>query len=214
MSNDTFIAQEIASNPKQSVWVSASAGSGKTTVLIKRLLRLFLDGVDIGNILCLTYTEVGAVEMKNRLRDEAKKLTILSDDDLKEKLKDLLSTDNVESVSFKKNLAKARATINSKNMKLMGDCQVAFSLDEIWGYPKAFEKNANICSSEWNIRALNYQDILVEGSEARNLLKFCRAFLVHAKNTKSDAKNLSSDLVFFILSDHFLSIFSSRATLF
>lgn len=108
MSNDTFIAQEIASNPKQSVWVSASAGSGKTTVLIKRLLRLFLDGVDIGNILCLTYTEVGAVEMKNRLRDEAKKLTILSDDDLKEKLKDLLSTDNVESVSFKKNLAKAR----------------------------------------------------------------------------------------------------------
>ena len=106
MSNDPFIAQEIASNPKQSVWVSASAGSGKTTVLIKRLLRLFLDGVDIGNILCLTYTEVGAVEMKNRLRDEAKKLTILSDDDLKEKLKDLLSTDNVESVSFKKNLAK------------------------------------------------------------------------------------------------------------
>ncbi len=53
--------------PRASVWVSASAGTGKTTVLTERLLRLMLDGTDPARLLCLTFTRAAAAEMANRL---------------------------------------------------------------------------------------------------------------------------------------------------
>ncbi len=53
--------------PRSSVWVSASAGTGKTTVLTERLLRLMLDGTDPARVLCLTFTRAAAAEMANRL---------------------------------------------------------------------------------------------------------------------------------------------------
>jgi ATP-dependent helicase/nuclease subunit A len=56
-----------AADPRASVWVAASAGTGKTTVLTERLLRLMLDGTDPGHILCLTFTRAAAAEMANRL---------------------------------------------------------------------------------------------------------------------------------------------------
>jgi ATP-dependent helicase/nuclease subunit A len=56
-----------AADPHASVWVAASAGTGKTTVLTERLLRLMLDGTDPARILCLTFTRAAAAEMANRL---------------------------------------------------------------------------------------------------------------------------------------------------
>ena len=63
-------AQREAAGPSGSVWVSASAGTGKTRVLIDRLLRLMLDGTDPARILCLTFTRAAAAEMANRLNEE------------------------------------------------------------------------------------------------------------------------------------------------
>jgi ATP-dependent helicase/nuclease subunit A len=60
-------ASYSAADPRASVWVSASAGTGKTTVLTERLLRLMLDGTDPARILCLTFTRAAAAEMANRL---------------------------------------------------------------------------------------------------------------------------------------------------
>jgi ATP-dependent helicase/nuclease subunit A len=59
--------QRIASNPNTSVWVSASAGTGKTKILVDRLLRLLLNGINVDNILCITYSKAAAQEMINRL---------------------------------------------------------------------------------------------------------------------------------------------------
>jgi ATP-dependent helicase/nuclease subunit A len=59
--------QARASHPGASAWVSASAGTGKTAVLVKRVLRLLLEGFDPESILCLTYTKTAAAEMQNRL---------------------------------------------------------------------------------------------------------------------------------------------------
>ena len=59
--------QRAASNPLASVWVGASAGSGKTTILTHRVTRLLLAGVQPEKILCLTFTRAGAAEMANRL---------------------------------------------------------------------------------------------------------------------------------------------------
>jgi ATP-dependent helicase/nuclease subunit A len=67
---DPDTAQRRAAGPRASVWVSASAGTGKTRVLIDRLLWLMLDGTDPPRILCLTFTRAAAAEMANRLNEE------------------------------------------------------------------------------------------------------------------------------------------------
>jgi ATP-dependent helicase/nuclease subunit A len=60
--------QVRAVDPFDSVWLSASAGTGKTQVLSARVLRLLLTpGVSPENILCLTFTKAGAAEMAERV---------------------------------------------------------------------------------------------------------------------------------------------------
>ncbi|QNE31197.1 double-strand break repair helicase AddA [Sphingomonas sp. NBWT7] len=59
--------QRRASAPDAHVWLSASAGTGKTQVLAARVFRLLLRGVDPSAILCLTFTKAGAAEMVHRI---------------------------------------------------------------------------------------------------------------------------------------------------
>ena len=62
--------QARASHPASSdVWLSASAGTGKTQVLTARVLRLLLHGAHPEAILCLTFTKAGAAEMANRINE-------------------------------------------------------------------------------------------------------------------------------------------------
>jgi ATP-dependent helicase/nuclease subunit A len=63
----TSLDQASASDPSASAWVSANAGSGKTTVLVRRVKRLLLAGTPPGRILSLTFTEAAAANMANRL---------------------------------------------------------------------------------------------------------------------------------------------------
>ncbi|PZQ59268.1 MAG: double-strand break repair helicase AddA [Sphingomonas taxi] len=60
-------AQLRASRPEAHVWLSASAGTGKTQVLAARVFRLLLRDVEPGAILCLTFTKAGAAEMAGRV---------------------------------------------------------------------------------------------------------------------------------------------------
>jgi ATP-dependent helicase/nuclease subunit A len=60
-------SQARASDPAEHVWLSASAGTGKTHVLSARVLRLLLHGADPSAILCLTFTKAGAAEMADRI---------------------------------------------------------------------------------------------------------------------------------------------------
>jgi len=66
---DPTLIQRVASDPEHSVWVSASAGSGKTKVLIDRVLRLMLGGTRPERILCITFTKAAAAEMAIRVND-------------------------------------------------------------------------------------------------------------------------------------------------
>lgn len=85
-------AQELASNPAHSVWVSASAGTGKTKVLTERVLRLLLEGTAPEEILCITFTKAAAAEMALRVHNELARWVIMNDDALAETLKKLTST--------------------------------------------------------------------------------------------------------------------------
>lgn len=78
--------QRAASNPDCSVWVEASAGTGKTKVLSDRVLRLLLKGVQPGRILCLTYTKAAAVEMNTRIAGRLSRWAVINDVELQEEL--------------------------------------------------------------------------------------------------------------------------------
>jgi ATP-dependent helicase/nuclease subunit A len=67
--DDANAAQRAAADPGASVWVAASAGSGKTKVLSDRVLSLLLSGTRPERILCLTFTRAAAAEMAMRVND-------------------------------------------------------------------------------------------------------------------------------------------------
>ncbi|HKL60957.1 MAG TPA: UvrD-helicase domain-containing protein [Acholeplasma sp.] len=50
------------------VLISAGAGSGKTSVLTERVLRILKEGIDIDKLLVLTFTRAASLEMKERIR--------------------------------------------------------------------------------------------------------------------------------------------------
>ncbi len=82
--------QRMASDPDKSVWVEASAGTGKTKVLSDRVLRLLLKGVLPGRILCLTYTKAAAVEMSSRIAARLGRWAVMDDRKLEKELEALL----------------------------------------------------------------------------------------------------------------------------
>lgn len=66
----------------KNILVSASAGSGKTGVLIQRLVELVTkDGVQLNEILAMTFTNAAAAEMKKRLSSEITQLIAKSSDE-------------------------------------------------------------------------------------------------------------------------------------
>ncbi len=90
MTRDPASQRQVqAADPFLSTWLSANAGSGKTRVLIDRVARLLLDGVEPQRILCLTYTKAAASEMQNRLFRRLGGWAMLDQERLRSELKDL-----------------------------------------------------------------------------------------------------------------------------
>ena len=77
-----------ALDPKQSVVVEACAGSGKTWLLVSRIVRLLLGGVAPSEILAITFTRRAAQEMQARLRDWLYELASRDDDYVREFLRE------------------------------------------------------------------------------------------------------------------------------
>ena len=81
--------QREAADPAASVWVSASAGSGKTKVLTDRVLSLLLAGTRPERILCLTFTKAAAAEMAVRINRQLSRWATAEDGELRGLLEEL-----------------------------------------------------------------------------------------------------------------------------
>ncbi len=80
--------QRPAVDPGEVVWLSASAGTGKTQVLSARVLRLLLQPqVSPSQVLCLTFTKAGATEMAARINEVLARWVRASDTELARDLK-------------------------------------------------------------------------------------------------------------------------------
>ncbi|WP_369810059.1 double-strand break repair helicase AddA [Bradyrhizobium sediminis] len=74
--------QARASDPGASAFVSANAGSGKTHVLVQRVIRLLLARVPPERILCITFTKAAAANMAERVFSTLGHWVTLDDDAL------------------------------------------------------------------------------------------------------------------------------------
>src|SRR5580698_7968569 len=82
-------AQTRASDPAASAFVSANAGSGKTPVLVQRVIRLLLADVPPEKILCITFTKAAAANMAERVFSTLGHWVALDDAALDEAIKEV-----------------------------------------------------------------------------------------------------------------------------
>lgn len=87
--------KQVINHGKGNILVSASAGSGKTHTMVERAIRLITEeNVNVNEILCVTFTEKAAFEMKERLRKALTlKIEINESDYLKAQLNEIATAD-------------------------------------------------------------------------------------------------------------------------
>ncbi|MEZ5744751.1 MAG: double-strand break repair helicase AddA [Sphingomonadaceae bacterium] len=92
--------QMAAVRPEDSVWLSASAGTGKTHVLTSRVLRLLLQPkVKPSQVLCLTFTKAGAAEMTARIKGTLAEWVRLPAPDLAQRIEAIGAAGSPENVA-------------------------------------------------------------------------------------------------------------------
>jgi len=94
----------LATDPKRHASVQASAGTGKTWMLITRILRLLLHGVEPGKILALTFTRKAAAEMLTRLNERARHWSCSSEKELISELKQIGLTPDTQLIKLARSL--------------------------------------------------------------------------------------------------------------
>ena len=86
----TAAQQAAVDEGGENILVSAAAGSGKTAVLVERVLRHINGGTDIDRLLIATFTNAAAAEMKEKI---IKKLREKNPDNLQKQLRLILNAD-------------------------------------------------------------------------------------------------------------------------
>lgn len=98
---DASRAQRLALDPAISVWVSASAGTGKTEVLTRRLMTLLLTDPQLKakEIVALTFTRAGAAEMSARLPERLAVWAKKNDDEIEEVVRQELGLEGIQNLA-------------------------------------------------------------------------------------------------------------------
>ncbi len=103
IAHEAFI--RTACDPSRSVIVEACAGSGKTWLLVSRMLRLLLAGAEPGEMLAITFTRKAAQEMRERLIKLLRELALETDE---RKLLDALTQRGLSDQEARKSMPFAR----------------------------------------------------------------------------------------------------------
>ena len=97
--NFTTSQEAAITTTGQNILVSASAGSGKTRVLVERVIRRLLAGENVNTFLIVTFTEAAAAEMKERLEGAIRGALAESEGEQRQHLLKQLRLLNVANIS-------------------------------------------------------------------------------------------------------------------
>ena len=125
--------QQLALATDKNISVTAGAGSGKTTILVERYLRLILDEKqDVRKVLAITFTEKAAAEMKERVaRMIRERLDSETDSQKRERLLEL-----------RERLSSAQiSTIHAFCSRLLREYAVASGVDPDFSVPGDLQQN-------------------------------------------------------------------------
>ncbi|HSL22522.1 MAG TPA: UvrD-helicase domain-containing protein [Vicinamibacterales bacterium] len=128
-------ARDYAVDPRHNVVLEASAGTGKTTVLVLRYLNLLRAGVDPSNILAMTFTRKAAAEMRDRIIRELKRSAAVSRADRArwEALRDRLSDIDISTID-------AFCLALLREFPLEADLEPGFSMADETEVPRLIEE--------------------------------------------------------------------------
>ena len=153
--------EEILDINKKNIIVSASAGSGKTTVMVKKILKYVLErDCHIDELLVLTYTKSSALDMKKKLTNKIKE-ELQNNSWLQEEL-DLIPTSDICTFdSFCQKLVK-------KYFYIL-DIDPSFSIlegsDQTFYQDKAISNAINVMKKE---QPLAYENLITNFSPSRD----------------------------------------------
>ena len=177
--------------------VSASAGSGKTTVMIEKIIRLILDGVEVSEILAVTFTKKAASQMKEKLRKAIIKAINEDDADsarrkrLKKQLDEVATADISTIHAFCSKLIRSNFyTLGIDNTFRViggddaeGKALKSMALDELLdeGYEEKNENFMRLLSTYWRKKSdNNLRGILLTAYEALRVRADYREYLQNA----------------------------------
>lgn len=174
----------IASDPKNSCWVFASAGSGKTKILVDRILRLLLEDVSQNKILCLTFTKVAAAEMQERINLRLAELVLVSDEELNRKLADLIGkSPNVELIK-KARILFVKILDSESRIKVQTIHSFCQSLMKIFPFEAGIKPSFEVMED-------SAEKLLLEQAQKETIRDQKNSEIVKEISAKSDDENLA-----------------------
>ena len=191
--------QQAALDARGKVIVSASAGSGKTTVMIEKIIRLIQTGVGVNEILAVTFTKKAAAQMKEKLCKALIEGINAPDADkekraeLKKQLSEVPSADISTIHSFCSKLIRAhffKAGVDNSFRVIGGDDAEGTALkneaiDQLFeeGYAEKEEKFSHLLSVYWRKKSDNalrkiftsaYEKLRTRADYKEYLVRSCR----------------------------------------
>ena len=104
--------------PGKSINVIAAAGTGKTWIIISKILRLLLDGVSPEKITAITFTKKSSAEMMERLNNKIELWSNLNIDELEIELNEIGITENIKIYSDKAKRLFINVQLSTKDIRI------------------------------------------------------------------------------------------------
>ena len=124
--------QRVVDSREKNLLVSAAAGSGKTTVLVARVLKLIAEGANIDEFLICTFTRAASADMRKKLYNRLSELAQGGDERSREQLERLDSASISTLDSFCMNVLRRHfeAADVDPNFRTLDESEYAVMRDE------------------------------------------------------------------------------------
>ena len=125
----------------KSINVTASAGTGKTWVIISKILRLLLDGEKPEKITAITFTKKATTEMRDRLNDKIESWANLDDEKIKKDLIEIGLKNNLNTYIKRAKKLFIEIQLNTKDIRISTFDSFFMELLSLFHLDKEISKN-------------------------------------------------------------------------